>query len=46
MADATLKDIMGYFKMSSADFKREWPKLTDQDKKDIKAGIGNGTETY
>jgi hypothetical protein len=46
MADATLKNVMAYFGIPTGIFSREWKELTDADKQQIKAGIGNGTETY
>ena len=49
--DVTLKDIMAYFStesrpMGPKEMTREWKGLTDQDKKDIKDGLGNGSLTY
>lgn len=47
--------VMKYFEMTVSQFKQEWAKLTDQDKADLKAGIGeydpatgtaSGTLTY
>lgn len=46
MAEATLKDIREYFGMDMPTFKREWLKLTTQDKADIKAGLSDGTLSY
>lgn len=52
MADATMSDVFNYFsdgktndyKMSQ--FRTDWAGLTDQDKADLKRGIGDGTLTY
>jgi hypothetical protein len=42
----TIKDVMHYFDMSAAEFAREWKLCSEQDKIDLKTGIGNGTLTY
>ena len=41
-----LKELREFFNMPAGDFAREYKKLSDQDKKDLKAGIENGTLTY
>jgi hypothetical protein len=47
MPDATLNQIRAYFGIESAQkFAAEWRQLTDTDKMQIKAGIGNGTYNY
>lgn len=46
MAEATLKEIREYFGMDMPTFKREWLKLTAQDKAQIKAGLTDGTLSY
>jgi hypothetical protein len=46
MPDATLKETMAYFGISIGQFGKEWKELTDEDKAQIKAGIGDGTFTY
>lgn len=49
MAAATLKQISDFFKIPGytlKEFKKDWESLTDQDKTDLKEGIGNGTLTY
>lgn len=46
MPDATLKDIMKFFGMTSQDFTKEWKRLPEKDRKELKAGIGDGTLTY
>jgi hypothetical protein len=44
--EATLKEVRDTFGMSSGDFARDWKKLSEQDKKDLRQGIGDGTLTY
>jgi hypothetical protein len=49
MSDTTgakLTEIMKFFGLTAAKFQREWSKLTDTDKAQIRQGIGNGTMTY
>ena len=49
MAQATLKEIADFFRLpgeSLTKFGTEWKALTDEDKADLKQGIGNGTLTY
>lgn len=52
MADATMLDVFNYMSDNKsngyklATFKNDWSNLTDQDKADLKAGIGDGTLTY
>lgn len=46
MAESTLLETMKYFGMTSNEFRKEWQFLTEQDKAEIREGIGNGTETY
>lgn len=46
MADATLKEVTTYFGIKLSEFKNEWAALTDEDREQIKRGIGDGTETY
>ncbi|HEY1645716.1 MAG TPA: hypothetical protein VGF75_05075 [Candidatus Saccharimonadales bacterium] len=43
---ASLVDTMKFFDMSSAEYRTEWAELTDQDKAEIREGIGNGSLTY
>lgn len=38
--------VMRFFEIPLATFKKEWGKLTDQDKEQLKAGVENGTLTY
>ena len=46
MPDATIKEVMEFFAMPTAEFSKQWKELTVQDKMDLKSGIGNGTLTY
>ncbi len=46
MADANLKEIMAYFGMTGSQMTKEWKLLSDEDKKEIKEGLGNGSLTY
>lgn len=53
MSEATLKAVREFFHtdarpMALADFRKEWTQggLTEQDKAQIRAGIGDGTLTY
>ncbi len=47
MPDATLNQIRAFFNIESAQkFTAEWQKLTDADKAQIRAGIGDGTYNY
>lgn len=47
MADATLKQVKDFFgEENTAKFAAEWRQLSEQDKADLRAGIGNGTFTY
>lgn len=39
-----VKEFFGYKTM--ADFRKDWQQLSDQDKKDLRIGIENGTFTY
>lgn len=43
---ATVKDVMNFFGMDSAEFRREWVKLTAEDKAHIRNGIGYGMLNY
>lgn len=43
---ATMVDVMKWFDMRPAEFKKEWARLTDRDKDDLKKGIGDSTLTY
>jgi hypothetical protein len=46
MADANPKEIMTFFDMKAKDFIKEWKLLTEQDKQQIREGIGDGTLDY
>lgn len=46
MSAATAAQVMKYFGMPIAEFKREWMALSDNDKDDLRQGIGDGTLTY
>lgn len=55
MAAATIKAVKDYFnenlpksdpRSSVSGFGAEWKQLTDEDKKQIQEGLGNGTLTY
>lgn len=41
-----MKDVMEYFDMTVAEFRREWAKMTPSDKEHLKTGIQSGTLTY
>lgn len=44
--NATVKEVMAYFSMTAGQFAREWKLMTDADKAQIKAGIGDSSFTY
>lgn len=44
--EITLKDIMKYFGMSTAEFSKSWKLMSPQDKTDIKAGLTDGSLNY
>lgn len=53
MSEATLKMVREFFHtdarpMALADFRKEWTQggLTEDDKREIREGIGNGTLNY
>jgi hypothetical protein len=49
MADASLKQIADFFRKDGetlSQFAEQWKALSDKDKTDIKAGIGDGSLTY
>ena len=46
MTDISLKDIMSFFGMTSAEFAREWKQLSPESKGQIKIGLSNGTLDY
>lgn len=45
--DATISQVKNFFgEDNTAKFAKEWRDLTDTDKAQIKAGIGDGSLTY
>lgn len=49
MPDATIGDVCKFFEYPEGDmksFRTDWASLTDQDKADLKKGIGDGTLDY
>lgn len=46
MPDATLKQVIDYFGLPMSQFAKEWKAVSDEDKAQIKAGIGDGSFTY
>lgn len=43
---ATLKEVMEYFGMASAEFTKEWKQMDAKSRDELKRGIGDGTLTY
>ncbi len=53
MTAATMIEVMDYFGYKRADgkrdvtgFRKDWAMLTEEEKAQLRAGIGNGTFTY
>jgi len=52
MGDATMVEVFNFLSDNKSngykltDFRSEWVKLTDQDKVDLKKGVGDGTLNY
>lgn len=46
MAKVTLLAIQKFFEMSSADFRKEWQELTENDRKQIRFGFDSGDMDY
>jgi hypothetical protein len=46
VAKATLVEVMRYFGIPIATFRKEWEDMTATDKEQLQVGIGNGTLTY
>ena len=49
MAEATLKQVAEFFRKdgeSLTDFSKQWSALSESDKAQIKAGLGDGSLTY
>lgn len=44
-ANNSLSALRNYLEMPAAEFRAEWAKLTDQDKKDLKAGFETDPNT-
>ncbi len=43
---AGVKQVMAYFGMTAQEMTKEWRALTDEDRRQIREGIGNDTFTY
>lgn len=43
---ATLKEVRDYFGINGKDMIAQWRNLTDDDKRQLREGLGNGTFTY
>lgn len=43
---ATIAEVCKFFGGSLAKIRAEWNELTDEDKVQLRTGIGNGTLTY
>lgn len=43
---ATLIDVRNFFGMKTAEFRDEWTKLSPESRKQISAGIGDGSFSY
>ncbi len=52
MPDANMAEVFNYLSdnkqngYTMSQFRDDWSKLTDQDKRDLRTGIGDGTLTY
>jgi hypothetical protein len=46
MSSATIVEVMRFFNIPIATFRKEWGDMTDKDKKELQTGIGNGSLTY
>lgn len=46
MPDATLKQVIDYFGISMTQFAKEWKQLSEEERQQIKAGIGDKSFTY
>lgn len=46
MAKANIAEVMKALDMKPGEFRKEWAELADQDKDQIKEGVGNGTMDY
>lgn len=43
---AGLKEVMAFFEMDAKSFTREWKKLNEKDREELRRGIGDGSLTY
>lgn len=43
---ASLKEVRDYFGLDGKQMVAEWRKLSEQDKADLRGGLGDGTLTY
>jgi hypothetical protein len=46
MPASSLKDMITFFGMTSAEFVSAWKTLSEKDKTDLKTGFENGTLNY
>ena len=46
MSEAGIKEVMAYFGIPITQFGKEWKQLSEQDKNQLRRGIGDGTFTY
>lgn len=46
MAEATLKQVTEFFGIPLSQFAKEWKQLTEEDRQQLKAGIGDGSLNY
>ena len=46
VALASIKDVMAFFEMPAGLFAKEWKRLSETEKTQIKAGLADGTLTY
>jgi len=43
---ASLKEVRDYFRLDGKEMVALWRKLPDTDKRDLRAGVGNGSLSY
>jgi hypothetical protein len=43
---ASLKDVRDHFGLDGKEMVAQWRKLSDADKRDLRAGVGDGTLNY
>lgn len=46
MPTANLAAIMQFFELKPGEFRKEWYELSEEDKEQLKRGIGDGSLTY